>query len=233
MVSDDGRRVFFETDESLVDEDVNGVSDVYMWDGGLRSKLISSGRGLYDSHFLDASASGDDVFIATQNQLVASDRDDSIDAYDVRVNGGFLEDAPRPCAGDECQGGVPGAPGLMSAGSVAFAEPVDRGSPERLGKPKVSKVKTVLGTSTRIAVTVPAKGRISVSGSGLRRASTSATKAGTYRVTVKLSDRAQRTLKRKHKLAVRMTVRCVPAGGRTQSVQVRVTFKSKSATKGR
>ena len=88
VVSDDGRRVFFETDESLVDEDINGVSDVYMWDGGLRSKLISSGRGLYDSHFLDASASGDDVFIATQNQLVASDRDDSIDAYDVRVNGG-------------------------------------------------------------------------------------------------------------------------------------------------
>ncbi len=95
-------------------------------------------------------------------------------------------------------------------------------------KVRVSKVKTVRGTSTRIRVKVPGKGKIRASGSSLKRTTMSAKKAGTYRVTVRLSKRARRTLKRTHRVTVRVAVRFAPAKGKAQRVRVPVTFKLKA-----
>ena len=43
---------------------------------------------------MDASVSGNDVFIATGDQLVGSDTDSREDVYDVKVGGGFPISVP-------------------------------------------------------------------------------------------------------------------------------------------
>ena len=119
---DDGR-LFFETKRGLVRNDGNGRSDVYEWSNG-RTSLISPGSGGTDARFVDASASGDDVFFTTTQQLVGWDRDGSTDLYDARVNGGYPEPpaALTPCEGEDCQA-APLAPSNEVPGSATYAGP--------------------------------------------------------------------------------------------------------------
>ncbi|TMK58282.1 MAG: hypothetical protein E6G51_03505, partial [Actinobacteria bacterium] len=119
-LSSDGSRLYFESFVPLALGDVNGMGDIYQWElsgtGGCDEAsptyveasggcldLISSGQSAWDSKFMDASASGDDVFFTTAESLVSQDPG-SIDAYDARVGGGFPPPPPpRPdCEGD-CQ----------------------------------------------------------------------------------------------------------------------------------
>lgn len=80
-VSEDGSRVFFDNDDALVPEDVDGVEDVYEWeaDGEWSCSsisqdegclyLISSGRSSERSHLGGASANRDDVFFFISKAL--------------------------------------------------------------------------------------------------------------------------------------------------------------------
>lgn len=123
-LSDDGRRVFFSTREALVPQDVNGRQDAYEYDVPNRTvRLVSSGKGSFNSYFMDASASGDDVFFLTREQLVGWDTDAAYDLYDARVGGGFPEpiQPPLECRGTGCQGPVGGVPTGVTAGSATFA----------------------------------------------------------------------------------------------------------------
>jgi DNA-binding beta-propeller fold protein YncE len=120
-VSDGGRRAFFTTAESLVRDDANGKQDVYEYDAPSGTvHLISSGRDPSDSFFMDASASGDDVFFNTRQQLAGWDTDQNYDLYDARVNGG-LPDPARPspeCSSEVCRGPLSSAPGRSPAAST-------------------------------------------------------------------------------------------------------------------
>jgi hypothetical protein len=116
-LSDDGRRVFFDSadDLALRDRDRSPPrpdADVYEWEaqgsgscqrhGGCVA-LISSGRSTAGASFLDASASGADVFFLTADSLVSSDSGFA-DVYDAREGGGFPEPLkPIECVGDACQ----------------------------------------------------------------------------------------------------------------------------------
>ncbi len=113
----DGGRLFFNTAEALVPQDINGTTDVYEFEpagaGSCTSAgptftpgsggcvgLISSGVSAEESTFLDASESGDDVFFVTQEKLVPQDVDTAVDVYDAHVcSSGW------PCASP--QGSVP------------------------------------------------------------------------------------------------------------------------------
>lgn len=124
FLADDGR-VYFSTPEALLPEDTNGTLDAYQFDpAGGELSLLSSGKSKFPSAFLDASASGEDVFIATRQPLVAADTDELVDMYDVRSGGGFDEPevaAPAPCSGEACQGvasAPPSARGISSAGAT-------------------------------------------------------------------------------------------------------------------
>jgi hypothetical protein len=136
FLSDDGQ-VFFSTRAALVPQDVNGVYDVYEYDGPTGElHLLSSGRGSEPAMFADASPSGDDVFFATRQALVASDTDGgSLDFYDARAGGGFAE--PRAagpgCAAEACQG-APAPP--PSAGPISSSALRGSGNlhPRRCGK---------------------------------------------------------------------------------------------------
>ena len=98
-VSDDGTRVFFNTTDTLVGDDVNGNNpngasqDVYEYNGV--PNLISSGHSTYPSFLASVSPSGDDAFFYTRSALVSTDADGGeIDIYDARVNGGFPSAPP-------------------------------------------------------------------------------------------------------------------------------------------
>jgi hypothetical protein len=138
-LSDDGGRLFFETDEALLPEDVNGRRDVYEWEregegsctaaaatfsprSGGCLYLISTGQSPIESYFGDASANGDDVFFFTTQQLLASDRDGNVDVYDARVGGGILSQSlppSPPCLeADACRAPA-GAPPVFAAPSSA------------------------------------------------------------------------------------------------------------------
>ena len=97
-------RLFFEGDDTLVPQDVNGVGDVYEFEptgvgscseatasgssvyvgvsGGCVG-LISSGTSSEESSFLDASETGGDVFFLTTSRLAPQDFDDAYDVYDA------------------------------------------------------------------------------------------------------------------------------------------------------
>jgi hypothetical protein len=112
VLSDDGHRLFFDSADSLALADTAKRPDVYEWEaqgagtcqraGGCVS-LISRGRNSEGAGFLDASASGADVFFLTADSLVGADSGFA-DVYDAREGGGFPEpEKPIECLGDACQ----------------------------------------------------------------------------------------------------------------------------------
>ncbi|MDX6634947.1 MAG: hypothetical protein QOF06_1150 [Solirubrobacterales bacterium] len=125
-LSDDGKRLFFDSYDPLLPRDTNGKADVYQWEAASGANdceeagaelyvpasqgclsLISSGQSPSDSEFLDASPSGDDVFFTTSASLVPQDSG-LIDVYDARVNGGFAQPSRvAACEGEACQGPPP------------------------------------------------------------------------------------------------------------------------------
>ncbi len=118
FLSQDGRYVFFNTEEALLPQDTNGVTDAYEYDTVTgRLSLVSSGTGEDGSWFVDASTDGSNVFIATHQRLTGWDPDKLDDLYDVRVDGGLPEPpaVPVPCVGDACQGTPSAAPGFSTA----------------------------------------------------------------------------------------------------------------------
>ena len=125
-LTDDGRRVFFNTAEALVPQDVNGRPDPYEYDATSgRVHLLTSGVSTVPSYVLDASTNGDDVFIITRERLVGWDIDASYDLYDARVGGGFPEPpTPSPaCTGDACLPAAATAPDAANPGSSANRGP--------------------------------------------------------------------------------------------------------------
>lgn len=154
-MSEDGSRVFFTSPDALAPGAVTGKRNVYEWvDGQLYFLAIaqpSGGNGL--GEYLDASASGDDVFIATKEQLAPQDNDFVADVYDLRVNGGFPDPPPTPpCQVDEsvplvpgqiyCQGDstpqpsapTPASPGFIGPGNPPVKKPCPKGKVRRRGK---------------------------------------------------------------------------------------------------
>jgi hypothetical protein len=138
-ISSDGSRVFFDSPDPLVPEDTNGVVDPYEWEadgsGSCESStanggclyLLSSGTSPHSSFLGDVSASGNDAFIFTDQQLVPVDKDQLTDVYDARVGGGLASQSPPPaappCEGEACKGASTAAPDQSSPGSASFSGP--------------------------------------------------------------------------------------------------------------
>lgn len=127
-LSANGNRVFFESPDSLVQADTDGVLDVYEWEAAGEGScettggcifLISSGQGAQPSYLYGVSESGADVFIYTNDLLTAEDGDEAPSVYDARVDGGFPAEASRAaeCLGEACQ---PGAVPLNDATPTSF-----------------------------------------------------------------------------------------------------------------
>jgi hypothetical protein len=133
-LSDSGR-LFFNSNDALVPQDVNGTEDVYVYEpvgvpvqspyecgsgsaafsvrsGGCVG-LISSGASAEESAFLDASVTGGDVFFLTASKLVSQDFDTALDVYD----------AHECSAGAPCFARAPVSPPVCSTGDSCKAAP--------------------------------------------------------------------------------------------------------------
>jgi hypothetical protein len=118
FISDDGQRVFFDALKQLVPSDNNGTFDGYEWNDGTVS-LIGPGNSSKGSSVKGIDASGENVFLIAQNQLVPQDTDELWDVYDARIGGGLPVLAHEPCDGDACQGALQQAPTFTSPGSTS------------------------------------------------------------------------------------------------------------------
>jgi hypothetical protein len=161
-LSDDGRRLFFDSNDELALADSGKRPDVYEWEAGGTGSctraggcvgLISRGRNSEGGSFLDASASGADVFFLTADSLVGTDTG-SADVYDAREGGGFPE-PPRPleCAGDACQF-LPSEP---EDPAPATLTPSVGNGPVRYGKSTATKCKRGFVKRHRHCVRKPRK----------------------------------------------------------------------------
>ncbi|HEX5922870.1 MAG TPA: hypothetical protein VFY45_03495 [Baekduia sp.] len=207
----DGSTVVFVTAEALSPEDIDGVSDVYVWRDGHVS-LVSDGVGGGAAPWV--TRSGRDIFFTTGARLTALDGDVNGDVYDARVGGGFDLTRAVPCAGDDCQGQpalVPGFPGGSSG--VSEAHVADKVVPafslvavsaaQRKRLAATGKVTLAVKTNTpgmvRVAATVTGLSRV-----GSARKDVVA--AGTVRIALSLSGKARDRLASRGRLAVRLVV---------------------------
>jgi sugar lactone lactonase YvrE len=156
-VSEDGTRVFFQSDLGLVAHDTNGVMDVYEWErdgaGSCRESngciyLLSGGTSPEPSYFLGASVSGDDVFFVTRAKLAHQDDNEELNIYDAHV-GGVVAPSEPECSGTGCQG-VPIPPPAFEAPASATFDGVGNYPPPS-GPPakQTVKKKTVKKTAKK------------------------------------------------------------------------------------
>jgi hypothetical protein len=156
-VSGDGERVFFDSTQPLVSQDRNGRQDVYEWEragsvggscpvgapGGGCVFLLSGGSSTTASWLLDVSESGDDVFISTRARLLAQDRNENYDVYDVRVGGVSGLPGGSGCVEAGCQG-VPPAAAVFGAPASETFEGVGDFPAGTMVPPEVPLVKRVV-----------------------------------------------------------------------------------------
>jgi hypothetical protein len=153
-ISADGHEVFFQTSQSLVPQDTNGMQDVYEWeqegspscpseppgrlDGGCLF-LLSGGDSADNSFLIDASESGGDVFFSSRAHLVSQEVGDKSEVYDARVHGGFPEYS-LACVQAGCQGVPPSLPIFATPASATF-EGVGNFEPQINARPSKGKSK--------------------------------------------------------------------------------------------
>lgn len=238
-ITSDGTQVFFDSSDQLTPGITNSTDNVFEWEAdgtgscattGGCVYLLSSGGSPDPSEFLNASPSGDDVFILTREQLLSQDTDDNVDVYDARVDGGF----PSPSGGStppctdatSCRGsGTPSAPTAPVAATITFVGP-GNGAVSAATAARVRILhKRVRGTAIALRVQVPEQGWLVTTGDLVPTFSKHFGRSGTDRLYLTLTNAAKRKLARKHKLKMTLHISYTTADG-TSKATVRVTVVS-------
>lgn len=130
-VSDDGARVFFTSPDPLVPGLAGGTDKLFEFeDGGVH--LISGAEDGRSAVFLDASASGNDVFFATRERLLPSDTGELLEVYDARVDGGLPVPPQTPsCQTGGCRTPLVSPPSISTPMSMSFAGPGNLAPPAK------------------------------------------------------------------------------------------------------
>jgi hypothetical protein len=162
------------------------------------------------------------VFFTTRERLVGIDTDNLVDIYDARVGGGIPAQNPAPassCQGEDCQGALSGAPFLPGVGtgdaSHGDARPGPRPSfsVRKLSRAQLARLAQGQPIAVRVRVTRAGRVRLTARAKVGKRmrtvagASKRARRAGTVKLTLKLSRSARRQLARESRLNVRLAVR--------------------------
>ena len=178
-LSSDGGRVVFDSADQLVPWDTNGRPDVYEWErDGTGScvegkgclLLLSGGVSTSASWLAGESATGDDVFVISRDQLAAENHEETFNLFDARVGG--VEPVSEPsCAGTGCQGVPFEQPVFATPASATFqgvgnfppvAEPAVKHKSAKRSKKKKGKKKGKGKVRARRKSTVGMKGKRSV-----------------------------------------------------------------------
>jgi hypothetical protein len=186
-LTDDGTRLFFQSADVLVPEAQSGQANVFEYEAG-EARLLTPGEGSA-AVLLGAGASGQDVFIASFEELSPQGQGPVFAIYDARENA-VVPPPPSSssgCQGETCRGAGPTAPTLADAGSVSFESP---------GRVAAPEAKTAKSSKVQLRVIVPGPGELTISGRGMKSVKTKVAKAGPLVITLVLGSKADR--KRKH-----------------------------------
>jgi hypothetical protein len=236
VISDDGSRVFFQSPDAILPQALNGREKVWEYSDG-KVTAISPVEASSSASFLDASGSGDDVFFTMYDELVPNPNGGDNAVYDARVDGGFPIASSDSCSGIACQASATPPPALPIDASLAFVgegnvRDTSSGS-KAASNVTLSKRKRITGTAGVLRVRVSGKGRITVSGSGLRTKRLSPPTAQTISVRVSLTGKAIRALRKDGFFNTKVKVAFVDSAGKKSTASLSLTFKSGSARKGR
>ena len=175
-LSDDGSRLFFQSADAILPEAQSAQPNVFEYEGG-EVHLLTPGEGSA-AVLLGTSASGQDVFIASFEELSPQGQGPVFSIYDARENAVV----PPPsletgCQGETCRGAGPLAPELTGAGSASFEAP---------GKVSAPVGKVAEGPKVLLRVIVPGPGNLDISGRGFAGLKKKATRAGSVSFTLAL-----------------------------------------------
>lgn len=101
-----GQRIFFQSTDAILPQDVNGALDVYEYGTASSSpRLLSTGSDPHNSFYAGNGLSGRDVFIFSAETLAPQNQNQgTYNAYDARIGGGFPVREPSICEGEACRG---------------------------------------------------------------------------------------------------------------------------------
>ncbi len=227
VVSADGQTIVFTSARALQSNVNNGHIDAYEWRQG-EVTLVSGDGSANPVQNASLDPSGQDIVFTTDQGLLPQDTDGLADVYDARVGGGFPAPtaAPGPCSGDACQGAPSGVPAAPVAASVSFSGPGSAATPgPGPAQPKVL-TRTVRGARFVVGVTVPGQGQITITGAGIKTVRVSVSRAGTYRLAVRLTAKARSALRHKHRLRLKLRIAYAPANGAPASITASITDKA-------
>jgi hypothetical protein len=165
-LSDTGR-LFFNSVTPLVPADQNAKADVYEFElngegtcataSGCVS-LISSGTSGQESAFLDASTTGNDVFLLTSEKLSPQDLDGGFDIYDAHVCTGAspcippASSAQPPCKDEEgCRGAPSSVPAMPPVPPSSLPGSGNAGTHQVLGEKKTTPKPKKLTRAQKLA----------------------------------------------------------------------------------
>ena len=181
VLSDDGSRMFFQSADRILPQASNQKMNVYEFTEG-ETHLLTPGDTEAPVYMLDASSTGDDVFITTNDELNSEAEGTNTTIYDVRVNADLVPpNKPTPCTGENCRGPKTTAPASVAPASTGFEAPAS------IVAPKSAKGKK---TKVGLRVYVPEGGQLRVSGTGLKTAAKAAKAAGFLTITAVLRPAA-------------------------------------------
>jgi hypothetical protein len=152
-------RLFFNSPDALVASDTNEKEDVYEYEpdgmGSCASAtgcvgLLSAGTSSNESAFLEASESGNDVFILTTSSLVKRDTDSNFDIYDAQVCSSgapcYTEPAVarvEPCASNAaCRPALPTAPSTVLPATTSALGTGNESAPMAVAAPAPKRALT-------------------------------------------------------------------------------------------
>jgi hypothetical protein len=134
-----GRRIFFQSSDSILPRDTNGNWDVYEFEPQTgQMSLISTGKSDGDSSYLGNGRDGRDVFILSLDQLAPQDHSaGTFKVYDARVGGGIPFDTQQStCQGEACRGQASSASGSQMPTTSSY---VGAGNPKPQAKRPLHK----------------------------------------------------------------------------------------------
>ncbi|MCW2969362.1 MAG: hypothetical protein JWO23_489 [Solirubrobacterales bacterium] len=165
-LSDTGR-LFFNSVTPLVPADKNAKADVYEFElngeGSCASasgcvSLVSSGLSTQESAFLDASKTGNDVFLLTSEKLSPQDLDGGFDIYDAHVCTGASPcippagPAPAQCKDEEgCRGAPTSVPAMPPVPPSSLPGSGNAGTHQVLGEKKTTPKPKKLTRAQKLA----------------------------------------------------------------------------------
>ncbi len=218
-ISDDGARLFFQSNDALLPQAQSGQANVFEYENG-EVHLLTPGGGAA-AILAGASASGDDVFIASFEELSSQGQGPVFGIYDARVGANVPpHSTPTECQGEGCRGAATTPPQLATPGTAKFEAPGTVTAP-------ASKTSTI--TKARLRLMVPEGGELTISGRGLK--SVKQTVSGSLTVTLALTKSAE---KRRLKKGVFKTIAEVlfSSGAGVSRAETALVFKAPKQRKG-